>query len=261
MSRRRFDNILSNLHINDNAKIPVNNKDKLYKLKPMIDSLNETFNAFSKGTRHITIDESMIAFKDRSSIKQYNPMRPIKRGYKIWCCDDQKGYILHFDIHQGKEGNDNEPELTDWGLGEKVVLELLKNYLGTNRIIVFDKFFTSVPLLEKLKVEKTYAWGTIRCNRKGTPKNLTNDKNLKRGEFDYRFSTAEIGFFRWRDNRVVNLASNFHGNETTVVKRKQKDGTSIEIPCPTIVADYNKYMGGVDKAHRRCICNCICVIL
>nr|XP_023018087.1 piggyBac transposable element-derived protein 3-like [Leptinotarsa decemlineata] len=125
ISRQIFDNILSNLHINDNPKIPVSNKDKLYKLKPMIDSLNETFRAFSKATRHLTIDESMITFKGRSSIKQYNPMKPIKRGYEIWCCADQKGYILHFDIYQGKEeGNDNEPELTDWVLGEKVVLKL-----------------------------------------------------------------------------------------------------------------------------------------
>lgn len=99
MSRLKFDNILSNLHVNDNAQIPTNNKDKLYKLKPMIETLNSTFDAYYKGTRELSVDESMIAFKGRSSIKQYNPKKPIKRGCKIWTIADQKGYILQFDIY------------------------------------------------------------------------------------------------------------------------------------------------------------------
>ncbi|XP_022165242.1 piggyBac transposable element-derived protein 3-like [Myzus persicae] len=37
MSRDRFSEILSNIHVNDNTAIPANNKDKLYKLRPMID--------------------------------------------------------------------------------------------------------------------------------------------------------------------------------------------------------------------------------
>lgn len=35
ISRERFSEILSNIHVNDNTKIPVNNKDKLYKLRPI----------------------------------------------------------------------------------------------------------------------------------------------------------------------------------------------------------------------------------
>lgn len=249
MSRLRFDNILSNLHVNDNSTIPPNNKDKLYKLRPLIEALNVTFHTYYKGTREISIDESMIAFKGRSSIKQYNPMKPIKRGYKIWACADQKGYILQFDIYQGKV-EEESAEFQEFGLGEKVVLKLTKNYINNNRIVYFDNFFTSIPLLEKLKVERTLACGTIRSTRKGTPKNMIDDKKLKRGDFDYRFSSMGIGFFKWKDNKVVHLASNFHGNETAVVKRKQKDGTSLEIPCPTIVNDYNNNMGGVDHADQ-----------
>lgn len=39
MNRNRFDDILSNFRVNDNTAIPKNNKDKLYKLRPMVDSL------------------------------------------------------------------------------------------------------------------------------------------------------------------------------------------------------------------------------
>lgn len=68
MNRLRFDTILANLHVNDNAKIPSNNKDKLYKLRPMIKTLNSIFTSYYKGTRELSIDESMIAVKGRSSI-------------------------------------------------------------------------------------------------------------------------------------------------------------------------------------------------
>jgi hypothetical protein len=53
------------------------------------------------------------------------------------------------------------------------------------------------------------------------------------------------------DNRVVNLSSNFHSTQETTVKRTQKDGNRIEIKCPMVISDYNKYMGGVDKADQR----------
>ncbi|GLV38590.1 hypothetical protein CBL_08583 [Carabus blaptoides fortunei] len=105
-------------------------------------------------------------------------------------------------------------------------------------------------LLEKLKLEKTLACGTIRTNRRGCPKNLTSDKNMKRGDSDYRISNTDISFFKWRDNRFVFFASNFHGTETTTVGRKEKDGTKKQVACPSIVSDYNKHMGAVDHADQ-----------
>jgi hypothetical protein len=36
MNRDRFSKMLLNIHVHDNIAIPVNNKDKLYKLCPMI---------------------------------------------------------------------------------------------------------------------------------------------------------------------------------------------------------------------------------
>ncbi|XP_017487838.1 PREDICTED: piggyBac transposable element-derived protein 3-like, partial [Rhagoletis zephyria] len=51
MSRNRFDSILRFLHVNDNSKIPENNKDRLFKIRPMIDALNQRF----QQKRHQTI--------------------------------------------------------------------------------------------------------------------------------------------------------------------------------------------------------------
>ena len=46
----------------------------------------------------------MILFKGRSSLKQCNPMKPIKRGYKIWAKADMDGYMSKFSMYQCKKG-------------------------------------------------------------------------------------------------------------------------------------------------------------
>lgn len=34
------------------------------------------------------------------------------------------------------------------------------------------------------------------------PSNLKKDSDIVRGDFDYRFSSSEIGIFKWKDNEV-----------------------------------------------------------
>jgi len=67
---------------------------------------------------------------------------------------------------------------------------------------------------------------------------------------DSNFLPDGISFFKWMDSKPVHLISNFHGFEKTTVIRKEKDGSSVSVSCPTIVSDYNKYMSGVDLAIR-----------
>ena len=69
LPRNRFAQILSNIHVNDNAAIPNNNTDKLYKLRPMINQLNSNFVKLYNVSHHVSVDESVILFKDRSAIK------------------------------------------------------------------------------------------------------------------------------------------------------------------------------------------------
>lgn len=256
MPRDRFAFILSHLHCNDNSQMPRDCKDKLYKIRPMVDALNKTFQEVYHGTRELSVDESMVKFKGRSVLKQYLPMKPIKRGYKLWCLADQRGYIKKFQIYQGKDEEMNS-KFIGYGLGEKVVLELTEQNWGEGKVVYFDNFFSSVALLEKLKTENTYACGTIRSNRKGLPGNMLADSQMKRGDSDHRFSNLDIGYWKWKDNKVVHLVSNFHGNNEATVSRKEKNGSRSTITCPVAVKDYNTYMGGVDTADRLRALYCI----
>ena len=64
------------------------------------------------------VDEAMILFKGRASLKQYMPTKPVKRGFKVWVtADSLNGYICQY---VGKEG-----EKVEVGLGQKVVEELI----------------------------------------------------------------------------------------------------------------------------------------
>ncbi|GBM15863.1 Chimeric ERCC6-PGBD3 protein [Araneus ventricosus] len=86
MSVKRFAWILSHLHLNDNTVQPKREDalfDKLYKLRPLLSHLSERFLSAFRPSKCQSIDESMVKFKGRSSLKQYMPKKPIKRGYKI----------------------------------------------------------------------------------------------------------------------------------------------------------------------------------
>ena len=115
------------------------------------------------------IDEAMIPFQGRSSLKQYMPAKPVKRGIKVWCrADSQNGYICQFQIYTGAAGS-TEPGLQ---LGERVVLDLSKELEGKNYHLHFDNFFTTAFLLNTLLIKGLYACGTARQNYKGFPISL-----------------------------------------------------------------------------------------
>lgn len=105
---------------------------------------------------------------------------------------------------------------------ERVVLELIHSIWNEHREIYFDNYFSSLPLVQKLKLENTLACGTIRPNRKGLPTEMCIDKQMKRGEHDNKFLPGGISFFKWMDNKAVHFISNFHGSEVSICKQKRK---------------------------------------
>ena len=54
------------------------------------------------------------------------------------------------------------------------------------------------------------------------------------------------------DKKLVFLLSNFQEpSSTDIIQRKEKDGGKVNVQCPTSIIDYNKHMGGVDRADQR----------
>ena len=175
-------------------------------------------------------------------MKQYLPMKPVKRGFKVWAMADAlNGYLYDFNVYTGATGE------TETALGEKVILTLSEPLKGKHHQLFFDNHFTSITLLDKLLARGTYGCGTIRTNRKNFPSEISEEtKKFQRGGSVFR-QCGNIVATAWKDNRVVNVACTLADpTELTTVKRRQKDGTRIDVECPLCIALYNQYMGGVD---------------
>jgi len=182
MPVKRFKRILQALHINDNSQMPSHtdeNFDKLYKLRPMINILNEQFQAQCIPSASQSVDESMILFKGRSTLKQYIPLKPTKRGYKVWVrADSATGYVYMFEVYTGKEST-GDPEV---GLGGRVVRNLCQPLAHMGVHVTFDNFFSSHELMEQFFHDGIFATATVRSNRKTLPVLARQSTHLSRGE-------------------------------------------------------------------------------
>lgn len=55
----------------------------------------------------------------------------------------------------------------------------------------------------------------------------------------------------WMDRKTVMVMStNGQPSSSGTVTRKQRDGSTIEVPCPESIISYNKFMGGVDRGDQ-----------
>ena len=100
MSINRFENLERYFHIADNSKMPKQgeaNYDKLYKLRPMLQSLVSKCKAVPSEEYH-SIDEQMIPTKCRSSLRQYLPKKPHKWGIKVWARCGNSGILYDFKV-------------------------------------------------------------------------------------------------------------------------------------------------------------------
>ena len=249
ITRTRFLEIHRFLHFVDNSGLPSYGQpkySKLQKIKPILEYISDKFeNLFIPG-QDISIDEAMVKYKGRSSLKQYMPKKPIKRGFKIWMrADAQSGFISKFSVYEGKTANKVEK-----GLGGKIVENLCENIQGHYHHVYFDNFFTGFDIMLHLLRNGTYANGTLRNNRKGFPTSFKPylKKGLANRGDHMAVRNGNLAVALWQDTKPICLAStNGDPDKTQDITRKRKDGTRIMIKCPETIVAYNAHMGGVDR--------------
>ena len=175
ISRDRFRELSRFLHFADNDTLQPRGSpeyDRLGKVRPLITYLSEKFASIYHPHREVAVDEAMIKFQGRSSLKQYLPLKPIKRGKKVWVLGDSyNGYFCKFEVYTGKQSNSPEK-----GLGQRVVKSLTTDLQGKNHHVFFDNFFTCEQLLADLEKDGIYACATARRDRKGFPPALKKVK-------------------------------------------------------------------------------------
>ncbi|KAH8040956.1 hypothetical protein HPB51_013238 [Rhipicephalus microplus] len=226
-------------------------RDRLYKVRPLLDHLVAKCREIPKSQK-LCVDEQLVPFKGRSSLKQYLPNKPKKWGYKLFVFCEERGIMYNFKVYTGKilprQG------FPDIGASGNIVLQMASIVpRGLDYILYFDNLFCGVDLQVVLKKVGISSVGTVREARlKGCK--LPSDKDLKkkwRGSYVEMATTFEgvsLRAVKWFDNRPVALLSTFAPAlpEQAVKRFDKKTRTTVSIPRPAIVGICNECMGGVD---------------
>lgn len=251
MSSKRFSDIKRYFHIADNSNLQEGNKAA--KVLPLYNSLNHNLVQFGIWHSSLSIDESMVPYYGRHSIKMFIRGKPIRFGYKLWCLCGPDGFPYHLQIYTGKHEQDaNQP------LGSRVVNHMVnvieENSATRHHQLFFDNFFTSHGLLSSLADRQMRATGTVRENRtNGATEKLMDNKEMKkkgRGHFDF-VCDGRVYVMKWNDNSIVTMASNYLNHEPVqTAVRRVKGQSNVSVRQPFIVRQYNVSMGGVDLMDR-----------
>ena len=173
----QFEQFVRFVHFADNSAAPDPDEpgyDKAWKIAEYLKLFNDACGKGWTVAKEVSIDEMMIAYKGRCGWKQYMPDKPNSWGLKLWgLCASKTGYMHAFELYTGRK--DEAAADDGLGLASEVVLTLLKMLMLHQTInglhVYMDNYYSSPTLFFVLaKTFCVLACGTMRCNRKGWPK-------------------------------------------------------------------------------------------
>lgn len=246
MPRDRFFTLRTSLHVVDTTNVTEDmKKNRLWKVQPIIDVVRGMCLKLPRPLiGDYSIDEQMVPFTGKCTLVQYVPNKPRARGLKNFVLATSQGLVLDFEIYQGKS---TPVPQTDLGLGPSVILRLSETLPQDSRLY-FDRYFTTLPLLDVLNSKGLEATGTVMKNRIRDI-HLTDEKKLKRGDMEeYCRDDNKLVVVQWKDSKGVTIASTCTGCEAVENVRRwcKTEKEYITVPCPAVIRRYNQCMGGVD---------------
>lgn len=253
MTVNRFEEIKRFIHFNDNTTNTSDSYDKLFKVRPLLEQIRNILVTVPK-EEYLAVDEQIIPTKSKTSLKQYNPKKPHKWGYKVFVLSGVSGFSYDFEIFAGEQTNkmpDNCPSLST---SSNMVIKMAQTIpRQKNYKLFFDNWFTSLPLMIYLHKEGILPLGTARLNRLQGLTMPTKKEFQKEGrgaifEKTTKIEDVKISAVSWFDNQIVTLVSTYVGSQPIVEKKRffRSQKTYKVIPCPKSVDVYNSNMGGVD---------------
>lgn len=267
MSRHRFNDIMScwhwqnNFNMTDEERRQRNRANGFWSVQQFIDALDESFLREHRPQQFICIDEQCIACKSRHRCKCYNPHKPEKWHFKVFCLNDSiTGYVISFYLYQGRD------ELRPAGMPatQFPTQRLLQDdrWHDKGYILFQDNWFSSYEVARLCAQRKISYIATFRVNRKGDcppqyifPK--TGPNKRPRGTISC-VSNSDVNGDKvyvtaWMDKKPVHMVSNIRPYVTNVRRNsynRAQEFEEINIVAPSVITIYNKYMGGTDKVDQ-----------
>ena len=159
-----FEQITKYLHFADPGI--TESEDKMFKMGGLFDIFNVQSEKSWELGKHVDVDEAMVPFKGRAPCKQYMPLKPKKRGLKLWCLNDSSnGFFYKINIYRGRHEAKFRPSIFSVGEWAVVALLLLAN-LKDGTILYCDRYFTTFKLLMFMLKRKLYCVGTAQVSKK-----------------------------------------------------------------------------------------------
>lgn len=242
MKKDRYISLLQMLYFHDNSE--TTNQDVLIKIRSIIDRLQNSFSRPFYPYQHLCINESLLLFKGRCFSKHFIPSKRRKfeiKSFVVYDC--RTGYIEDFIVYcEARTNTTNNNHLAEIGKSGNIVMTLMEPYLNKGHVLVTDSWYSSPALFSLLHQNKTNAFGTVRKTKRGMP-NISN--KLCKGEVAFQ-STDKLLALKWMDKREVLVLSSCHSAEYVETKKSDVK-TGAPILKPSVIVDYNRIMGAVDK--------------
>jgi DNA polymerase III epsilon subunit-like protein len=269
MTGRKFFTMLRYLHCcpveNQNASAPDYNPS--YKISELKDALEDRFLKLFEPGQQLSLDETLIRAFGRIKFKVRLITKAARYGIKLYVVTDAvTAFVLKVIIYTGTStyaASIGEPDAIEKKKTVQIVENLLEPYAGSHRTVYVDRFYTSVDLMKALAEKELYITGTMLATRIPLQMRLAKTsaeyKNMKRGDVikrKIRFTIdgnrrCEGGLVCWKDRNIVYCLSNDTNNVEVDECTRRGDGGLVRIPRPISIANYNKFMGGVDLADMK----------
>ena len=249
---KRFTKISNYFCVSDKSMEPdkeSSSYDKLYKMRPIVEHLNNVFPRYWHYSGTICIDESTVKMRSRDSVKQFNPSKPNRYGWKVWsCCDSespQKPYLISFIPYLGKKFT----KVSKYGLFFDVVTKLTEPMRGSNVRLYTDSAYSHLRTFTYLMKHSIYASGTVRSNSLGLhPFVRAPPKKMARGA--YKVFQCEnnrnVTCCVWIDTRAVRFVSCEADPTKGGGALRRVGGRYERIAQPSVASKYSQFYKSID---------------